>query len=329
MSVLTDNSSGLEESVTKGRVEVFPFPSILFFIQFLQHKTPRYAKLTLNLGTFSKFALPYLLIMSLIRHLPYFCLIDLNTRATTKWITQSKFCLLTVSLLVSLWCWQIISAQGLQPVEFTWGQLFFLRSALHYGKNFFLLLFFLLGLLANKVQLVIVYYRLHRVLQCFDVPHLNLTILWQPPKGLLVSDIYSASASCIAVVAELSLWNTVLSGFCGIFSSFSWRKLINKSKFAHMMKIWSRSWCQQIHVENTRSLKGFWKNFDSPCFSFNLNWPLPHSSIYLFGQLNIISYVYIKPPEVLYKTLEPAVLSACLPKELSGGCWPACRHMWE
>lgn len=37
--------------------------------------------------------------------------------------------------------------------------------------------FFLLGLLTNKVWLVIVYSRLHRVLQCFDVSHLNLTIL--------------------------------------------------------------------------------------------------------------------------------------------------------
>lgn len=65
MSVLTDDCSGLQESVTKGRLEVFPFPSIPFFIQFLQHKTPRYTKLTLYLGTLSKFGLSHLLTMSL------------------------------------------------------------------------------------------------------------------------------------------------------------------------------------------------------------------------------------------------------------------------
>jgi len=56
---------GVCKSLTKGRLEVFLFPSILIFIQFLQHKTPRCTKLTLNLHTLGKFGLSYLLTMSL------------------------------------------------------------------------------------------------------------------------------------------------------------------------------------------------------------------------------------------------------------------------
>lgn len=55
MSVPTDSCSALQESATKGRLEVFLDPV----------STPRYTKLTLNLGTLSKFGLSYLLTMSL------------------------------------------------------------------------------------------------------------------------------------------------------------------------------------------------------------------------------------------------------------------------
>lgn len=66
MSVLADSGSGLQESLTKGRLEVFLFPSVPFFIQFLQHETPRCTKLTLNPDTLGRIGLSYLLTMSLI-----------------------------------------------------------------------------------------------------------------------------------------------------------------------------------------------------------------------------------------------------------------------
>lgn len=149
----------------------------------------------------------------------------------TKQIIQSKFwclsCITSSKLMVladnfcprtpALWS----SHEGSSPswgLRFTMARIFF---------NYYY--FFLLGLLANKVWLVVVYSRLHRVLQCFDVSCLNLTILWHSPQRSLNNIwVYLASAFCILMLQGSALEYITAWVFLGD-CSISWPKRQNKA----------------------------------------------------------------------------------------------------